>query len=38
MQQQLQMLCGSEPKAHVLSLGNIFYVNDIRESIARVRL
>ncbi|KZP11281.1 hypothetical protein FIBSPDRAFT_899076 [Athelia psychrophila] len=35
MQQQLQMLCGSEPKAHVSSLGNIFYVNDIRESIAR---
>lgn len=38
MQQRLQTLCGSESKAHVSSLGNIFYVNDLRESIARVCL
>lgn len=36
MQHELKVLCGSEPKAHVSSLGNLFYVNDMRESIARV--
>lgn len=36
MQLELKVLCGSEPKAHTSSLGNIFYVNDMRDSIARV--
>lgn len=38
MQAGLRDLCGSTPQPHTSSLGNIFYVNDVRESVARVRL
>ncbi len=30
--------CGSSPKAQTSGLGNHFYMNDVRESIARVSL
>ena len=36
MQNELRELCGSTPQQHTSSLGNIFYVNDVRESVARV--
>ncbi|KAJ6480443.1 hypothetical protein C8R45DRAFT_1054393 [Mycena sanguinolenta] len=35
MQERLRNLCGSEPKLYTSSVGNRFYVNDIRETIAR---
>ncbi|KAJ7474227.1 hypothetical protein FB451DRAFT_1351527 [Mycena latifolia] len=35
MQEHLRGLCGSEPKAYTSSIGNRFFVNDVRESIAR---
>ncbi|KAJ7902849.1 hypothetical protein B0H14DRAFT_3079952 [Mycena olivaceomarginata] len=35
MQEGLCGLCGSTPKAYTSSIGNRFFVNDIRESIAR---
>ncbi|KAJ6615575.1 hypothetical protein B0H10DRAFT_2164804 [Mycena sp. CBHHK59/15] len=35
MQDKLRNLCGSEPKSYTSSVGNRFFVNDIRESIAR---
>ncbi|KAJ7176872.1 hypothetical protein C8R46DRAFT_989066 [Mycena filopes] len=35
MQEALRKLCGSEPKAYTSSVGNRFFVNDIRETIAR---
>ncbi|KAJ7787250.1 hypothetical protein B0H14DRAFT_3580816 [Mycena olivaceomarginata] len=35
MQNGLRTLCGSEPKAYTSSVGNRFFVNDIRETIAR---
>jgi hypothetical protein len=36
MQDRLRGLCGSEPVPYTSSIGNRFFVNDIRESIARV--
>ncbi len=36
MQKSLREICGSIPKAHKSGLGNHFYVNDIRDSIAQV--
>jgi hypothetical protein len=38
VQTNLRECCGSIPKAYKSSLGNVFYVNDVRESVARVRL
>lgn len=38
MQDRLRGLCGSEPKGYTSSIGNRFFVNDVRESIARVSL
>ncbi|KAJ7691617.1 hypothetical protein B0H17DRAFT_1159782 [Mycena rosella] len=35
LQDHLRGLCGSEPKAYTSSIGNRFFVNDIRESVAR---
>ncbi|KAJ7752333.1 hypothetical protein B0H16DRAFT_1723687 [Mycena metata] len=35
MQDRLRILCGSEPKAYTSSNGNRFFVNDVRESVAR---
>lgn len=37
MQKGLRKTCGSEPEMHTSSLGNIFYVNDVRRSVAKVR-
>jgi hypothetical protein len=37
LQQQLRTECGNEPTMHTSSVGNIFYVNDVRQSIAQVR-
>ncbi|KAJ7613787.1 hypothetical protein DFH06DRAFT_1286378 [Mycena polygramma] len=34
-QTRLRKLCGSEPKLYTSSVGNRFFVNDIRETIAR---
>ncbi|KAJ7025042.1 hypothetical protein C8F04DRAFT_1046840 [Mycena alexandri] len=34
-QDRLRKACGSEPKAYTSSVGNRFFVNDIRETIAR---
>lgn len=36
MQTSLRELCGSVPKSYTSSIGNLFYVNDVRESVARV--
>lgn len=36
MQANLQKKCGSQPAQHNSALGNVFYVNSIPESIARV--
>lgn len=36
LQTRLRKSCGSEPKPHTSSLGNLFYVNDVRDSVARV--
>lgn len=36
MQSSLGDLCGSTPKLYTSSIGNHFYVKDIRESVARV--
>ncbi len=36
IQKGLREMCGSEPVACKSSAGNIFYVNDLRDSIARV--
>lgn len=36
MQSNLKKLCGSSPKSYTSSIGNLFYVNDMRETIARV--
>jgi len=36
MQTDLRKRCGSEPTECKSSLGNIFYVNDIQETVARV--
>jgi hypothetical protein len=36
IQSKLQSKCGSAPKKHVSQFGNRFYLNDIRETIARV--
>src|ERR1700733_1184619 len=36
MQNKLYNLCGSVPKPYTSSIGNLFYVNDIRESVGRV--
>ncbi|KAJ7470455.1 hypothetical protein FB451DRAFT_971721, partial [Mycena latifolia] len=35
MQTRLRALCGSEPKSYTSSVGNLFFVNDIHETIAR---
>ncbi|SJL18296.1 uncharacterized protein ARMOST_21882 [Armillaria ostoyae] len=35
LQADLRELCGSSPKAYTSGLGNHFYVNDIRDSVAR---
>ncbi|KAJ6456513.1 hypothetical protein C8R45DRAFT_1056469 [Mycena sanguinolenta] len=35
IQERLRTLCGSEPQLYTSSIGNRFYVNDIRETIAR---
>ncbi|KAL4261149.1 hypothetical protein AB1N83_008369 [Pleurotus pulmonarius] len=35
MQKGLRETCGSTPKQCVSSIGNVFYVNDIRDSVAR---
>ncbi|KAK0211409.1 hypothetical protein IW262DRAFT_1280940, partial [Armillaria fumosa] len=35
MQSNLHGVCGSSPEAYKSGLGNYFYVNDIRDSIAR---
>jgi hypothetical protein len=37
MQKNLHKLCGSEPVLHTSTPGNVVYVNDVRESVARVR-
>ncbi|KAJ6608000.1 hypothetical protein B0H10DRAFT_1816685 [Mycena sp. CBHHK59/15] len=37
MQNRLRELCGSAPKSYTSTVGNRFFVNDIRETIARVR-
>jgi hypothetical protein len=37
LQRRLRDTCGTEPTSHTSSLGNIFYVNDVRQSVARVR-
>jgi hypothetical protein len=37
MQSNLRKLCGSQPTLHTSTPGNIFYVNDVRDSVARVR-
>jgi hypothetical protein len=36
LQTKLRDACGTHPTAHTSSIGNIFYVNDVRESVARV--
>jgi hypothetical protein len=36
LQHRLHNECGSEPTMHTSSVGNIFYVNDVRQSIAKV--
>ena len=36
MQHGLRGACGTQPTVHKSSVGNIFYVNDVRESVARV--
>jgi hypothetical protein len=36
MQKKLREACGSEPTYCESALGNVFYVNNIQESIARV--
>ena len=36
LQQNLRQECGTQPSRHTSSVGNIFYVNDVRESVARV--
>jgi hypothetical protein len=36
LQHQLRASCGTEPTLHKSSVGNIFYVNDVRESVAKV--
>jgi hypothetical protein len=36
LQTKLRDACGTRPTAHTSSIGNIFYVNDVRESVARV--
>ncbi|KAJ6611032.1 hypothetical protein B0H10DRAFT_1810513 [Mycena sp. CBHHK59/15] len=38
MQEHLRKLCGSEPKLYTPSVGNRFYVNDIRDTIARASI
>lgn len=38
LQSQLRENCGSKPVMHTSSLGNVFYMNDIRESVARVSI
>lgn len=38
LQKNLRNACGSNPKPCESSLGNIFYVNDIQESVSRVRI
>ncbi|KAJ6623011.1 hypothetical protein B0H10DRAFT_1637815, partial [Mycena sp. CBHHK59/15] len=35
MQNRLRELCGSAPKSYMSTVGNRFFVNDIRETIAR---
>ncbi|KAJ6624719.1 hypothetical protein B0H10DRAFT_2162124 [Mycena sp. CBHHK59/15] len=35
MQNELRQLCGSEPKVYTSMVGNRFFVNDIRDSVAR---
>jgi hypothetical protein len=37
LQDRLRKTCGSQPTLHTSSLGNVFHVNDVRESVARVR-
>jgi hypothetical protein len=37
MQEGLRKKCGSEPKLHRSTLGNVFYVNAVRDAVARVR-
>jgi hypothetical protein len=36
LQNNLREVCGSVPKPYTSSLGNLFFVNDVRESVARV--
>lgn len=36
VQARLNKLSGTEPTPYTSTLGNLFYVNDIRDSIARV--
>jgi hypothetical protein len=38
MQENLKKQCASDPKRHISDAGNVFYINDIRESVAKVRL
>ena len=36
LQHKLRGSCGTRPTVHTSSVGNIFYTNDVRESVARV--
>ena len=36
MQANLHGMCGSEPTPHISTLGNLFYVNDVQDSVAHV--
>lgn len=36
LQRSLRNQCGTPPTVHKSSVGNIFYVNDVRDSVARV--
>ena len=36
LQHNLRQECGTQPTRHTSSVGNIFYVNNVRESVARV--
>jgi len=37
MQEKLRKMCGSEPKLHKSTFGNVFYVNAVRDAVVRVR-
>jgi len=36
LQHKLRGSCGTQPTVHTSSVGNIFYANDVRESVVRV--